>query len=158
MSSKEASIAEGEFRKLEGDLVPRSTDIVFIVEAKECHRHMKENRSFEQILLQLDKELKNDNFVDNRWSLVIFGGEGVYDKPKSSVLDSQIFTKNIDRFVDYIANIPIGKNGTEDVFEAIGFASSLVFRAGVSKTFILMPCSRCEAMNQSVSDLEKIAK
>ncbi|KAI4503203.1 hypothetical protein M0802_001425 [Mischocyttarus mexicanus] len=142
-------IAEGEFRKLEGDTIPKSTDIVFIVEAKECNRNVRQNRNIEHLVNHLNKELKDKGLIFNRWSLVTFGGHGVHDQPRSVILDGQVFTKNIMRFIDYFDHVPIS-DGNQDIFAAIGFASQLVFRAGVSKTFILLPCSHCEPENQTL--------
>lgn len=144
-----SQVAEGRFKRLEGDKVPQSADVVFIVEAKSCNRDMKMNSSMELLITQLDKELNDQGLMGNRWSLVVFGGDGVHDRPRSIILDGQIFTKNVARFIDYFDYVPIG-SGNEDIFAAIGFASRLVFRAGVSKTFILMPCSHCEPENQTV--------
>ena len=142
-------VPEGEFRKLEGKNVPQTTDVVFIVEAKECNRDIRQNRSIDQLVSQLNKELNDRSLKNNRWSLVTFGGDGVYDRPRNLILESQMFTDDVKRFSDYFSNIPVG-NGNQDVFAAIGFASQLVFRAGVSKTFVLMPCSHCEPENQTV--------
>lgn len=142
-------VPEGQFKKLEDTSVLKSTDIVFIVEAKDCNRDIRKNRSLDYLINQINKELNDQQFIDNRWSLVVFGGNGVFDQPRSLILDSQIFTKNSLRFVDYFNNIPVG-NGNQDIFAALGFASQLVFRPGVSKTLILMPCTHCEQENQTV--------
>ncbi|XP_014467442.1 PREDICTED: uncharacterized protein LOC106740686 [Dinoponera quadriceps] len=142
-----SQVAEGRFKRLEGDTVPQTTDVVFIVEAKSCNRDIKFNSSMELLIVQMNKELNYQGLNSNRWSLVVFGGDGVYDQPRSIVLDGQIFTKNAERFADYFNYIPVG-NGSRDIFAAIGFASQLVFRAGVSKTFVLIPCSHCESENQ----------
>lgn len=144
-----SEVAEGQFRRLEGENVPMSTDVVFIVEGKSCNRDIKQNRSMEQLVSQLSKELKDQGLEDARWSLVVFGANGVFDQPRSVVYDGQIFTKNSARFVDYFDHVPVG-DGSRDVFAAIVFATKLVFRAGVSKTFILMPCSHCEPENQTL--------
>ncbi|EZA49996.1 Apolipophorins [Ooceraea biroi] len=142
-------VAEGRFKRLEGDTVPRSADVVFIVEAKSCNHDVKLNSSMELLITQLSNELNDSNFTGNRWSLVVFGGDGVHDQPRSIILDGQIFTKNVARFVDYFDYVPVGA-GNQDIFAAIGFASQLVFRAGVSKMFVLMPCSHCEPENQTL--------
>ncbi|XP_076235875.1 apolipoprotein lipid transfer particle [Calliopsis andreniformis] len=142
-------VAEGQFRRLENGNVPMSTDVVFIVEGKECNRDIKQNRSMEQLILQLNKEFRDQGLADSRWSLVVFGADGVFDRPRSVVFDGQIFTKNVARFIDYFDHVPVG-NGRRDIFEAIIFATKLSFRAGVSKTFILMPCSHCEPENQTL--------
>lgn len=145
-----SQVAEGRFKRLESATVPQSTDVVFIVEAKSCNQDIKLNSSVELLVTQLNKELNDRSLTGNRWSLVVFGGDGVHDQPRSIALDGQIFTKNVGRFVDYFDYVPVG-SGSQDIFAAIGFASQLVFRAGVSKTFILIPCSHCESVNQTVS-------
>lgn len=150
-----SQVAEGRFKRLEDDKVPRSADVVFIVEAKSCNRDMKLNSSMELLITQLDKEMNDRDLTENRWSLVVFGGDEVYDRPRSIILDGQIFTKNVARFVNYLSYVPVG-SGSQDIFAAIGFASQLVFRAGASKTFILMPCSHCEPENQTVSSILKM--
>ncbi|XP_026671389.1 uncharacterized protein LOC108627461 isoform X2 [Ceratina calcarata] len=142
-------VAEGQFAKLEDHQVPASTDVVFIVEGKECNRNMKENRSIEHLVSQLSKELRDQGLADNRWSLVVFGADRVFDQPRTIVFDGQVFTKSVARFIDYFDYVPIG-DGNRDIFAAIAFASKLEFRAGVSKTFILMPCSNCEPENQTL--------
>ncbi|XP_015122764.1 uncharacterized protein LOC107045138 [Diachasma alloeum] len=144
-----SAVPEGEFRTLEGNRVPKSTDVVFIVEAKSCNYDVKQNRSVSTLVSQISKELMDSGLKNNRWALVTFGGDGVYDKPRSLILDNKIFTQDTERFPDYFDTIGIG-NGNQDVFGAIAFASQLVFRAGVSKTFILMPCSHCEPQNQTL--------
>ncbi|KZC12617.1 Vitellogenin, partial [Dufourea novaeangliae] len=144
-----SQVAEGQFKRLEGENVPMSTDVVFIVEGKDCNRDIKQNRSMDQLVTQLSKELKDQGLVDNRWSLVVFGADRVFDQPRSVVFDGQIFTKNTARFIDYFDHVPVG-DGNRDIFAAIVFATKLVFRAGVSKTFILMPCSHCEPENQTL--------
>lgn len=150
MMTNGSPVSEGYFKHFEDDTVPQSADIVFLIEAKNCNRDVKLNSSMELLITQLNKELNDQNLTENRWSLVVFGGDGVYDKPRSIILDGQIFTKNVPRFVDYFDYVPIG-NGNHDIFAAIGFASQLVFRPGVSKTFILMPCSHCDPENQTVN-------
>lgn len=150
-----SQMPEGRFKQLDGPKVPKSTDVVFIVEAKNCNRDIKLNSSMEMLITQLNKELNDKGLMGNRWSLVVFGGDGVYDQPRSIVLDGQIFTKNVGRFVDYFDYVPIG-SGSQDIFAAIGFASQLVFRGGVSKTFILIPCSHCESENQTVRFLSSV--
>jgi len=50
-----------------------------------------------------------------------------------------------------IINILILGNGSADIFEAIRYAAKLLFRPGVSKTFILLPCTNCDPSNTTVS-------
>lgn len=46
-------------------------------------------------------------------------------------------------------------NGNSDIFEAIVYANQLLFRPGVSKNFILFPCSDCSESNMKVRILIK---
>lgn len=126
-----------------------STDLVFIIEAKECNFNIRLNRNIDQFITYIHKELILRNLTNNRWSLVIFGGNGVYDKPRSLILENYIFTYNATKFLHYFDDISVG-TGNKDIFEALRFASQLLFRAGVSKTFILFPCSHCEPEKQMV--------
>lgn len=143
-------VREGDFPKLEGNAVPKSSDVVFIVEAKDCNVDVKANSSIELLVPALNKEFKDLNLKDLRWSLVTFGGDGVYDKPRSLVINGETFTTDQDHFLTYFNHIPTG-NGNQDIFAALKYASQLEFRAGVSKTFILLACSHCNSENQTVS-------
>ncbi|XP_012252389.2 uncharacterized protein LOC105683963 [Athalia rosae] len=143
-------VKEGEFRKLEGDDVPKSTDVVFIVEAKSCNRDVKNNASLEQLISQLNKEFTESKLSGVRWSLVTFGGNGVFDEPRSLVINGETFATNYRHFTSYFDHIPIG-NGNQDIFSAIRYATKLGYRAGVSKTFVLLPCSQCDPRNQTLN-------
>ena len=126
---------------------------MFIVEAKECNRGIRVNRSMDQLVQAINRELNEAGLTENRWSLVTFGGKGVHERPRSLVLDNAVFSKDAARFVDYFDSIPVsnGSDDSDDIFEAIRFAAQLAFRAGVSKTFVLMPCSHCDPDSQTVS-------
>lgn len=77
----------------------------------------------------------------------------MYDKPRTLMSEptstrQDVFTtrqqalRTLQRFV-------VGK-GTEDIFDAVAFASTLQFRPGVSKIFIVVPCSSCDPGNMTV--------
>ncbi|XP_046746375.1 uncharacterized protein LOC124411334 [Diprion similis] len=140
-------VPEGSFRTLEGKAVPKSSDIVFIVEAKNCNKNIKTNASLELLISQLNMEFNELQLDDLRWSLVTFGADGVYDQPRSLVINGDTFTNDHKHFTTYFDHIPIG-NGTQDIFAALRYASLLEYRAGVSKTFILLPCSHCDPQHQ----------
>nr|CAD7258452.1 unnamed protein product [Timema shepardi] len=140
---------EGEFHKLENESVPRSTDIVFIVEAKDCNKNVLEKRNMASLLTVLSKELISANIKENRFSLVVFGGDGVLDLPRSIVVGNNVFSE-VQQFLHYFENIPTG-NGNSDIFGALRFATNLLFRPAVAKTFILLPCTTCDPSNMTTS-------
>ena len=59
-------LVEGDFRQLEGDAVPQSTDVVFIIEAKECNKNIKYNRNMDALASVLLKELTELKIMSNR--------------------------------------------------------------------------------------------
>lgn len=55
-------------------------------------------------------------------------------------------------------NFIVAGNGNQDIYAAITFAATkLIFRPGVSKQFILMPCSKCQESSMQVSKLLPIS-
>ncbi|KAJ8978166.1 hypothetical protein NQ317_004215 [Molorchus minor] len=138
-------IQEGDFIRLQGGSVPKTADIVFIVEAKKCNEDLKTRKNLETVLELLEKELNELNITNNRYSLVVFGGDGVYDLPRSVIIKGKTFTDS-KSFMKYFDDIPMG-NGNEDIFNALVFAYNLIYRPGVSKNFILIPCSDCNKDN-----------
>nr|CAD7407929.1 unnamed protein product [Timema cristinae] len=42
-------------------------------------------------------------------------------------------------------------NGNSDIFGALRFATNLLFRPAVAKTFILLPCTTCDPSNMTVN-------
>ncbi|XP_066998183.2 uncharacterized protein Apoltp [Anabrus simplex] len=137
-----SQLAEGDFRTLEGTAVPRSTDIVFIIEAGVCNQNIKERKNMDALISTLTKELTEERFISNRFSVVVYGGDGVYNEPRSIVVNNNVFATP-QMIPHYFEHIPAG-NGSKDIFGAIRYAAKLLFRAGVSKTFILIPCSNCD--------------
>lgn len=81
------------------------------------------------------------------YAVVAFGGIEPYDKPRSIFYERNVFTTNPHKLADYFEHINTGNgNGSSsDILMAISTASRLNFRPGVSKTFILLSCSTCQA-------------
>ncbi|CAH1394070.1 unnamed protein product [Nezara viridula] len=141
-------IQEGDFTRLESDLVPQSTDVVFIMEAKECNQYMRDRRMVHTFATILAKELSNVGIAKNRYAVVTYGGDGVFDQPHNIVVKNQVFTNEND-LPNYFEKIVSG-NGNTDIFNALRYATKLQYRAGVSKTFILIPCSDCDLANMTI--------
>lgn len=143
-----SELVEGDFIRLKDDSVPKSSDIVFIVEAKHCNRDLTGNKSIPIMVSVLSKELQAVGLTDNRYAVVAFGGTGVCDEPCNIVLNNEIFTddKTVPQIISHLST----GNGNSDIFSALKFASKLQFRPGVSKTFILIPCTDCNPANMSL--------
>lgn len=59
-------LVEGDFQHLHNSAVPQSSDIVFIIEAKECNRNMKHKRNMDSFIYLLLKELTDLKIASNR--------------------------------------------------------------------------------------------
>lgn len=86
----------------------------------------------------------------SRYAVIAFGGEPPFDEPYSIVYKNEIFTdyNNVRHYFDHIKT---GNGNSSDISRALKVASDLVFRPGVSKTFILLPCTNCNASDMRVS-------
>lgn len=59
-------VAEGTFVELNGKDVPRTTDVVFIVEAKPCNKNLTFNKQIMSVVSALEKEFNNLGLKMNR--------------------------------------------------------------------------------------------
>ncbi|XP_062546026.1 uncharacterized protein LOC134212310 [Armigeres subalbatus] len=142
-------VPEGAFVPMKDNEIPQTTDVVFIVEAKLCNQNITTSKSVVTMVQTLHKELQELNITDNRYSVVSFGGMSPFDKARSVIVNDNVFVSHeyIEPFFNHIA-MATGTN--DDIFEAIIVASKLVFRPGASKTFILMPCSKCSSSSMKL--------
>ncbi|XP_058818906.1 uncharacterized protein LOC131681859 [Topomyia yanbarensis] len=135
-------VPEGTFVSMKDDEIPQTTDIVFIVEAKLCNKNITTAKSIMTMVQSLHKELLEYNITDNRYSVLSFGGISPFDKPRSVIVNDNVFVTH--EFIEPFFNHIVTENSTnDDIFDAIIVASKLVFRPGATKTFILLPCSKC---------------
>ncbi|CAL8109862.1 unnamed protein product [Orchesella dallaii] len=126
-----------------------STDVVFIVEAKDCNRALRTRRKLDTVVAALEEEFVKKRFKDNRYAAVVFGGDGVFEQPRPIFQNGEVFTTS-EHVGGFVTSIVIGK-GNNDTFQAIWYAlHKLKFRPGVSKTFILLPCSSCNPREMTV--------
>lgn len=100
-------IEEGAIVELNEKDIIKSSDIVFIIEAKECNKDIKERRNIESLISLLQKELTDSGILDNRFAVVVFGGNGVFDEPRSIVHNNHFFVSD-NKILSYLDNIPAG--------------------------------------------------
>lgn len=74
------------------------------------------------------------------------------DQPRSVVGNEGIFVNHYQSLLSLFDHITPG-NGSSDIYAALVYAMKLVFRPGVSKNFILLPCSDCKESNMKVSTI-----
>ncbi|XP_077982070.1 uncharacterized protein LOC144437076 [Glandiceps talaboti] len=129
--------------------VPRSADIVVIVEEKKCNEEV--SKVLPDFIRKLDSEFKAQGLEDNRYGLIGFGGEGVHSTEHTHTIDSKNFNK-ARKFLlgsDGLVFSETSKNN--DTFSAIRKAANYPFRTGVSKSIIVLTCSQCKESESVVS-------
>ncbi|KAH9643130.1 hypothetical protein HF086_010582 [Spodoptera exigua] len=143
-------IEEGAFHILQ--YIPNSTDVVFIVEAQYCNKNLRKSKNMDLFVEAFDIKLQANGYSDNRYAIVGFGGSGVYRRPRALYVNNKVFTNpievslHLDNFIIDKADLVRGNRTRKaDMFAALSFATQLPFRAAVPKTFILMPCSKCDS-------------
>ncbi|XP_075986269.1 apolipoprotein lipid transfer particle [Anticarsia gemmatalis] len=143
-------IEEGSFHIL--TYIPNSTDVVLIVEAQHCNKNLRKTKNMDIFIEAFDTKLQANGLSDNRYAIVGFGGRGVYKRPRSLYVNNKVFTNSIeisqhfDNFVIDKSDLVRGnRTSRTDMFGALSFATRLPFRAAVPKTFVLLPCSKCDS-------------
>ncbi|XP_043224104.1 uncharacterized protein LOC122382611 isoform X2 [Amphibalanus amphitrite] len=140
------SVFEGKTVKVR--MEKPATEVVFIVEAKQCNANATHERSLNYMARSLNMNLRREGFATTRFAVIAFGGSGVLNEPRVMTVDGHIFNsaKKVPEAFDQIKP----GSGGRDVFGALRRAAMLPFTPGVSRTFILLPCSPCEATEMSI--------
>jgi len=96
------------------------------------------------LLVKLMMNQLNPRLTKNRYSLVLFGGRAPYDVARVRTFRGNHFVtpKELRQILEDLPAVAT-ESGSADVLGAMRSAMALNFRAGVSKTFILVPCSSC---------------
>jgi hypothetical protein len=82
--------------------------------------------------------------IFSSYAVLAFGGPVPFDKPRNIIVNNQIFADYND-LAAYFSHIRTGPGNNNDIFRAIITATKMTFRPGASKTFILLPCSKCSS-------------
>ena len=116
-----------------GSMKPaKSADIVFLVEEASALRGYNLNEA----ISKLDVALKAEGLENNRYSIVGFGGKGPHSKPHIRTSSGQVWSHSTLTKVDNQESMNGDGNG--DLYEAMEYAATIGYRAGVSKTMIAM--------------------
>ncbi|XP_054743946.1 uncharacterized protein LOC129248428 [Anastrepha obliqua] len=144
-------VPESTFVEYDTHIEPRSSDVVFLVEANTCNTYTTGNKSIESILTALDQQLQEHKFINNRYAVVAFGSQlSPFNYPRTISKGNGVFVNSTDEIRQYLNHVMSflknedGPKSSNDILQVISTASKLNFRPGVSKTLILLSCSRCD--------------
>eukprot|EP00914_Ancora_sagittata_P028296 GHVO01055748.1.p1 GENE.GHVO01055748.1~~GHVO01055748.1.p1 ORF type:complete len:433 (+),score=60.24 GHVO01055748.1:133-1299(+) len=148
-----AEFTEGQNFTLQGETVPQSADVVFILEHAECNQEVL--NKLKDVVDDMEVAYKRMGITNNRYSIVGYGASGSLNAAHVRTMDGQIFNTH-DKFLLGLDEFTQTKGESADALSAIFYASKLPFRAGVSKTFVIVPCSTCQEMSMSYADVEQV--
>ncbi|XP_064477046.1 uncharacterized protein LOC135390962 [Ornithodoros turicata] len=127
----------------------KMVDIVFVVERKQCNRNVMPELI--RIAQDLEERYQEEGYVDSRYGVVGFGGEGVTEKPHVVTADGQIFG-NIRSIVSAFSSLKPSADNTESagVLSALKYATNMPMRIGSTKILLLVKCSSCQPEEDDV--------
>jgi len=140
------ALAEGQSKQLLQESSQRpSTDVVILFELGECNRDGSNRTFLPSLLANLEKELNANKITKNRYSLVLYGGRAPHDVARVRTYrgDHFVTSKQLRNIMQDLPEVVSDPAGSVDITGAIHLATTLNFRAAVSKTLVLMPCSSC---------------
>jgi len=107
------------------------------------------------IVNRLDSGLQTQGMSNNKFGLVGYGGDRIFDRPHSHTMDGMLMA-SADRFQQAVDNWPEIESTHGDPMAAVEFAARYNFRMGVSKTIILVPCEICNERSTSYSQVQTL--
>jgi hypothetical protein len=134
--------------------IPRAADVVFVIQHAPCNRGVTDKIS--GLADSIEKALKADGITSARFAVVGFGGKMAHlGDAHVHTMDGQIFNsaKKLSLAVDNF-NTESGTN--TDAMVALRYTARLPFRAGASKTVILIGCDACRENTVRYSDVQRI--
>lgn len=155
-------MGSGEMRTLQQTEVPRSADVVFIVEQKPCVNGTR----LSNLPVAIDSALREMGIEQNRFAVVGFGGRGMLlNRPHIRTAEGQIWANRIKSIQLALEDMPLdwtaaGGNSnsnskdqtSSDIHAALRYAVNLPYRVGVSKQFVLVSCAGSECQASSYAD------
>ncbi|ELU04621.1 hypothetical protein CAPTEDRAFT_222921 [Capitella teleta] len=153
IESMGAEFTEGQNYTLEGDAVPQSADVVFILQHAECNEVVLAN--LKDVVDDMEKAFKSTGITNNRYSIIGYGATGSLNTPHIRTMDGQVFNTH-DKILLGLDDFTKGYGESADALAAIYYASKLPYRAGVSKSIVMVPCTACMEMSVSYADVEQV--
>lgn len=126
---------------LKGADVPQSADVVLVVSHRSCNTELV--NKLDNIVNQIDSSFKERGIKRARYSLVGYAGDAKLRTPHLHTMEGEISQSKF-KFGKALQNFRPSGADSEDPLEAIEYASRLPFRAGVTKSILLLPCASCD--------------
>ncbi|KAG1652941.1 Apolipophorin [Nymphon striatum] len=148
-------LQHGESVKIKTDMRRKSTDVVYIIENKDCNNDMIK-KLLKQPPMILSRELRTQR-IYSRVSVVSYGGK---NQPEVHTAKGKSFYSFRDMVLAMRTLYKMPRDSSDepsDAFEAIRFASAMSFQPAAAKIFILVKCSACkDGSTISYSDTQNL--
>ncbi|KAH6940595.1 hypothetical protein HPB50_002918 [Hyalomma asiaticum] len=122
-----------------------TADVIFVVERKICNKNVIPNLI--RLAQGIEERYAARGFVDTRYAVVGFGGDGFAEQPHVVTADGQIFS-SIRALVSAFGSLSIG-DGESDPFAALTYAGQLPVRMASAQTMVLVKCTTCKPDDDS---------
>ena len=148
-------MSEGDESTLNGKDVPKEADIVLVLSHGDCNKDIIRQKT--ALADQLIRGMKEKGVRSVKFGLVGFGGTGssVEIRPHSHTLAGELLNGKA-ALISALNNFQLISEQTEDPLVAVEFASHYPFRAGASKTLILIPCEKCGEKATTYSAVQEV--
>ena len=144
---------EGETKSLSGSDVPKTADIVFVVQHASCNKDIVDK--VKTVIDDLDKALRTDGLKNSQYAVVGFGGQGYLSSPSIRTMDGQIFS-TANKVPTAFSRFDVQGSDSVNVMQALRYAAKLPFRAGASKSIVLIPCDSCTEQTVRYSEIQRV--
>lgn len=144
---------ESDVKTLEGDQVPQAADVVFVVQHAECNRDVIEK--VKSVIDDMDKAFRSKGIKSTQYSVIGFGGMEHLSSPQIRTMDGQIFS-SASKLSTAFNNFDLQAGLSPDAMGALIYAAKLPFRAGASKSIILIPCDSCTEQSVGYSEVHRV--
>jgi hypothetical protein len=144
---------EGEVTTLNEAEVPRSADVVFVIQHAACNKGVVDKLT--DIIDDIDKAFAARNLGDVRYGVVGFGGRGVLGPAHTHTMDGQVLNTR-DRVLMGITDFDFEAGNDGDVMAGVRFAAKYPFRTGASKSIVLLPCDACREGEVRYTELQQL--
>jgi hypothetical protein len=134
--------------------IPRAADVVFIIQHATCNRNVLSKMT--GLIDNMEKAMQTEGLTSTRYAVVGYGSKETHlNTAHVHTMDGQIFNTAsklslaLDKF-----NLESGSN--TDALLALMYSAQLPFRAGASKTLVLIACDACDEVETRYSDVQRI--
>jgi hypothetical protein len=144
---------EGETKTLNSGEVPKTADIVFVVQHSQCNKDVVDK--LKGVVDDMEKALRAEGLKNSQYAVVGFGGQEHLSLAHVHTMDGQLFNA-ANKVAATFNGFSVDSGTSPDALSAIAVAARLPFRAGASKTIILIPCDSCKEQTIRYSDVQRV--